>query len=100
VISAIKDRPLDDPEVGRVLLDIQTGIREEHKGGPFRIKELFTWGKVQNFRRLLITISVELGQQFTGSNMINVSVIVASILERKLIVRSTTRQLSSKIAWV
>ena len=73
VISAILDRPLDDDDVGRSILDIQTAIIEEHKGGPFRVRELFTWGKVQNLRRLVITISVQLGQQFTGSNMINVS---------------------------
>lgn len=36
-----------------------------------RFAELFTRGETQNLRRLLITISIELGQQFTGSNMIN-----------------------------
>ncbi|KAI5918990.1 general substrate transporter [Camillea tinctor] len=71
VIAAINGKPLDDADVGRTLLDIQSGLEEEHKGGPFRFKELFTWGKEQNLRRMFITVSVQLGQQFSGSNMIN-----------------------------
>ncbi|KAK7753270.1 hypothetical protein SLS62_004789 [Diatrype stigma] len=72
VLAAIAGRPVDDEAVvARALLDIQTGLAEEKKGGPFRVRELFAWGDVQNLRRLLITISVQLGQQFSGSNMIN-----------------------------
>ncbi|KAI0012427.1 general substrate transporter [Xylariaceae sp. FL0662B] len=71
VISAILDKPVDDDAVGKTLLDIQSGLEEELKNGPVRLKELFTWGEAQNLRRLLITISVQLGQQFSGSNMIN-----------------------------
>lgn len=69
VISALSDTAKDDPDVSRTVLDIQVGLEEERKGGPFRFTELFTWGEVQNLRRLLITITIELGQQFTGSNM-------------------------------
>lgn len=71
VIAAVRDVPVDDEDVGRTLLDIQSDLEEEFKDGPFRFAELFTWGKVQNFRRLLLTISIELCQQFSGSNMIN-----------------------------
>lgn len=71
VISSITDRALDDAHVGRTLLDIQSQLEDENKEGPFRIKELFTWGELQNLRRLLLIISVQLGQQFSGSNMIN-----------------------------
>ncbi|KAF4843487.1 Sugar transporter STL1 [Colletotrichum siamense] len=71
VIAAILDKPLDDEAVGRVLLDIQSGLEEEKRDGPFRFKELFSWGSQQNLRRLILTISVQLGQQFSGSNMIN-----------------------------
>ncbi|KAJ0420357.1 general substrate transporter [Aspergillus carlsbadensis] len=71
VVGAIENKSSNDPDVIRTILDIQVGLEEEHKGGPFRFKELFAWGDEQNLRRLLITISVELGQQFTGSNMIN-----------------------------
>ncbi|KAJ5017207.1 Sugar transporter STL1 [Colletotrichum sp. SAR 10_99] len=71
VIAAILDKPLDNEAVGRVLLDIQSGLEEEKRDGPFRFKELFSWGSQQNLRRLILTISVQLGQQFSGSNMIN-----------------------------
>lgn len=71
VICDLRDKPADDVEVDNLIVDIRTGLEEERGDGPFRIQELFTWGKIQNFRRLLITISIQLGQQFTGSNMIN-----------------------------
>ncbi|KAM5354023.1 hypothetical protein ACJ41O_000673 [Fusarium nematophilum] len=71
VIAAIMDKPLGDEAVTRVLLDIQSGLEEEHRDGPFRFKELLTWGSQQNLRRLLLIISVQMGQQFSGSNMIN-----------------------------
>jgi MFS family permease len=71
VIAAIEDKPLSDETISRTLLDIQTGLEEEQRGGPFRFAELFTNGETQNLRRLLLTISIELGQQFTGSNIIN-----------------------------
>lgn len=71
VVSDLTDQPLDDVRVHGVILDIRSGLEEEQKGGPFRFKELLTMGRVQNLRRLLITISIELIQQFSGSNMIN-----------------------------
>ncbi|KAK1141063.1 hypothetical protein N8T08_009636 [Aspergillus melleus] len=71
VIAAIEDKPVHDPSVSATVVDIRVNLEEEHKGGPFSIKELFTWGESQNLRRLLIIISIELGQQFSGSNMIN-----------------------------
>ncbi|KAF4465013.1 Sugar transporter [Fusarium albosuccineum] len=71
VISAIMDKPPTDESVTRVLLDIQSGLEEEHKDGPFKFKELLEWGTQQNLRRLLLIISIQMGQQFSGSNMIN-----------------------------
>jgi MFS family permease len=58
-------------QVHRIILDIRSGVEEEQKGGPFKIEELIYMGKSQNFRRLLLTISIEFIQQFSGSNMIN-----------------------------
>lgn len=71
MIAAIADRPLDDAGAGRVLAEIQSGLAEEHKDGPFRFRELLTWGELQNLGRLVLVVSVQLGQQFSGSNMIN-----------------------------
>lgn len=69
VVAALEDKPLDDPEVNVTLLDIRCVLEEEHKDGPFRFKELLDQGKTQNLRRLLIVISIQCCQQFTGSNM-------------------------------
>lgn len=71
VVAAVEDTTIDDANVTKTIMDIQFVLEEEQKDGPFRFKELFTWGEVQNLRRLIITITIELGQQFTGSNMIN-----------------------------
>lgn len=75
VTAALENLPLDDPTVDATIVDIRSGLEEEHKDGPFRFKELFQWGEVQNLRRLLIIISIQMGQQFSGSNMINVRVV-------------------------
>jgi sugar porter (SP) family MFS transporter len=71
VVSDLTDLPLHDVQVHRVMLDIRSGLEEEQKGGPFKVKEFFTMGKTRNFRRLLLAISIEGIQQFSGSNMIN-----------------------------
>ncbi|KAF2624979.1 general substrate transporter [Macroventuria anomochaeta] len=69
--AALEGKPLDDPTDNATILDIKSGLDEEHNDGLFRFMELFSWGGTQNVRRLLIVISIQLGQQFSGSNMIN-----------------------------
>ncbi|KAL9083887.1 MAG: hypothetical protein Q9159_005503 [Coniocarpon cinnabarinum] len=69
VVSALRDLPPDHFEVKTALLDIQTAVEQESRGGPFRWSEIFGWGKIQNFRRILLSIGIEIMQQFTGSNM-------------------------------
>ncbi|PSN67065.1 general substrate transporter [Corynespora cassiicola Philippines] len=71
VTAALEDKDIDDEGVNATILDIRSGLEEEQRGGPFTFKELFTWGETQNLRRLLIVISIQMGQQFSGSNMIN-----------------------------
>ncbi|KAL6854833.1 hypothetical protein ACO1O0_005960 [Amphichorda felina] len=71
VVAALDGKPSDHAEVHRIILDIRVGLEEEQKGGPFRFAELFSWGETQNLRRLLLVISIQLFQQFSGSNMIN-----------------------------
>lgn len=70
-IAAIEDIPEDDERVFQTLQDIKAVIQEEHEGGPFRFEELFSFDETQNFRRLCIVISVQLCQQFSGSNFLN-----------------------------
>lgn len=71
VVAALDDKLVDHEDVNRIILDIHVGLEEEQKGGPFRFAELFSWGETQNFRRLLLIISIQLFQQFSGSNMLN-----------------------------
>lgn len=71
VIAAIAGKPSNDPSVKRTISSIQKSLDKENQDGPFHFRELFTWGLTQNFRRLLLAISVQLAQQFSGSNMIN-----------------------------
>jgi hypothetical protein len=73
VIAALRGTTVEDEEVEQMALNIQAAILEESKGGPFKIKELFTGGKVANGRRTAITVAVQLMQQFTGANMMCVS---------------------------
>lgn len=69
VIAALKGASIDDEEVEQMALGIQAALLEESKGGPFKLKEMFTGGKVANGRRTAITVAVQLMQQFTGANM-------------------------------
>jgi MFS family permease len=62
--------PLDDPQVTLIYEGIQEAIRLESEGGPFRYKELFTGGKLQNFRRILLCIGVDGFSQLSGINLI------------------------------
>lgn len=71
IVARLQDKHADHPDVLAVVHDIQSVLEEERKDGPFRFKELFTNGKDQNLRRLILTIFIQLGQQFSGSNMIN-----------------------------
>lgn len=70
-MAALEGKMDDDTDVNRIILDIRVGLEEEQKGGPFKFAELFSWGETQNFRRLLLIISIQLAQQFSGSNMLN-----------------------------
>ncbi|KAI5801273.1 general substrate transporter [Geopyxis carbonaria] len=61
----------DHPDIVRLRVDIETSVAAESTGEEFSLRELFTGGKIQNFRRICLSIGIELMQQFTGSNMIN-----------------------------
>ncbi|KAF9884240.1 hypothetical protein FE257_001972 [Aspergillus nanangensis] len=71
VIAALYDVPEDDEQVVQTLIDIESAIREDNQGGPLKMKEFFSGGKVQQFRRLVLITLIQIMQQFSGSNMIN-----------------------------
>lgn len=66
-----KTATAEHPDVVYLRRQIETGIELESAGGPFQYKELFQGGKVQNLRRIILCMAVNVMQQFTGSNMIN-----------------------------
>ncbi|CAG8076186.1 unnamed protein product [Penicillium salamii] len=71
VIAAINDVSPDDPLVIQALADIEKAVHEDIQGDQVGWRDFFSHGKLQNWRRLLLIILIEIMQQFTGSNMIN-----------------------------
>ncbi|KAH8898093.1 sugar transporter [Thozetella sp. PMI_491] len=71
VLSALHNLPEDHAEVQLNLLEIQTAQELASRGGPFKYKELFSGGKLQNWRRTIITAGIMVMQQWTGANFIN-----------------------------
>lgn len=71
ILSRLNDLPPDHPDVLEQKRYIEASVRQESEGGAFKAKELFTTGKIGNFRRICITVGIMFMQQFTGSNMIN-----------------------------
>jgi hypothetical protein len=72
VLSALegKNVPLDHPRVLKLFDEIETAIALESAGGPFKYSELFTGGKLQNGRRIVLCFACAAFQQLTGINMI------------------------------
>ncbi|CAG9991117.1 unnamed protein product [Clonostachys byssicola] len=71
VLAALHNLPEDHTEVQLSLQEIHTAQELVSRGGPFHYKELFTGGKLQNWRRTALTVGIMIMQQFTGANMIN-----------------------------
>jgi hypothetical protein len=73
VLAALegKNVPLDDPRVLNLFAEIETAMEMESAGGPFKYTELFTGGKLQNFRRIVLCFTCGAFQQLTGINMIS-----------------------------
>lgn len=63
------DLPEDSPEVQLSLQEIYTAQEMVSSGGPLSYKELFSGGKLQNWRRTTLTVLIMVMQQFTGANM-------------------------------
>jgi hypothetical protein len=65
------DASTTHPDIIYMKRQIETGIELESAGGPFKYRELLTGGSIQNFRRIVLCMAVNVMQQFTGANMIN-----------------------------
>jgi hypothetical protein len=85
VISALDDKPSSDPEVRRTFHAIREavyihelseekpstgGSKSVASRGKVSLKELFTGGPSQNFRRASLGIVIQCFQQITGINLI------------------------------
>lgn len=78
VISALDDAPVSNPEVMRTYHAIREAVIMEGavvtEKGDYQdkasLKELFTHGRSQNFRRAALGVIVQCFQQITGINLI------------------------------
>jgi hypothetical protein len=72
VICALEDRPHDDPAVQRTFHGIREAIAVEASAGSGRsaLREIFTGGPAQNFRRAALGVVIQCFQQITGINLI------------------------------
>ncbi|RHZ70696.1 hypothetical protein CDV55_101537 [Aspergillus turcosus] len=61
-----KNVPESDPRVVELSTEIVKSIELESADGPFKMKELFQGGKLQNFRRMCICFAVDAFQQLGG----------------------------------
>jgi Sugar (and other) transporter len=71
VISALDDLPHTDPEVQRTYRAILDTVRvEDGDGRGESLRDLFTGGRTQNFRRATLGVVIQCFQQITGINLI------------------------------
>ena len=71
VLSGLAGKPRDDPEVQTQMTVIVDGIRASgHAGGVTPYSALFTGGKTQNFRRMILGASSQMMQQLSGCNAV------------------------------
>ncbi|RYO79593.1 hypothetical protein DL766_001203 [Monosporascus sp. MC13-8B] len=71
VLGALSGVPRDDAYVRTQMTVITTAIRNSgHAGGVTPIGELFTNGKTQHFRRLILGASSQMMQQLSGCNAV------------------------------
>ncbi|KAK0206623.1 general substrate transporter [Desarmillaria ectypa] len=73
VISALDDKPTNDPEVRQTFKAINEAVELEEgntPAGKVALKEIFTGGRSQNFRRVALGVVIQAFQQLTGINLI------------------------------
>ncbi|THG95507.1 hypothetical protein EW026_g6162 [Hermanssonia centrifuga] len=72
VISALEDKPYDHPSVQQTYQGIREAVAVETRTSTGRspLREIFTGGPNQNFRRAALGVIVQCFQQITGCNLI------------------------------
>ncbi|KIK65238.1 hypothetical protein GYMLUDRAFT_71082 [Collybiopsis luxurians FD-317 M1] len=73
VISVLDNKPINDPEVKQTFHAIQESFLLEEgldSKGKVSLREIFTGGRSQNFRRVMLGVVVQAFQQITGINLI------------------------------
>ncbi|THH33667.1 hypothetical protein EUX98_g530 [Antrodiella citrinella] len=72
VICALEDKPYDDPLVQQTYLGIREAVAVESGSdtGRSSLREIFTGGRSQNFRRAFLGVVNQCFQQITGINLI------------------------------
>lgn len=72
VICALEDKPYDDASVQQTFLGIQEAVAVESgaSSGRSPLREVFTGGRSQNFRRAFLGVVNQCFQQITGINLI------------------------------
>ncbi|KAI0347352.1 general substrate transporter [Trametopsis cervina] len=71
VICALEDKPHTDPHVQQTFLGIKEAVAIESKSnGRSPLRDIFTGGPTQNFRRATLGVVIQCFQQITGINLI------------------------------
>lgn len=70
VTARFLGKPIDDQEVRMEIQNIVDGLEAQGSLGKFSNKELLTNGPSQNFRRTLLGVAAQFGQQICGINLI------------------------------
>lgn len=72
VIAALEGKAYDEPSVRQTYLGIREAVNIESDipGGHSPVREIFTGGRSQNFRRAFLGVVNQCFQQITGINII------------------------------
>lgn len=70
VLAGLRGLPRNDPEIQIQVSIIQDSIRASGSGGKTPYKSLFTSGKTQHFRRMVLGASSQMMQQLSGCNAV------------------------------
>ena len=72
MICALEDKEYTAPSVQHTFLGIREAIAIEERKGSDRspLREIFTQGPSQNFRRAALGVVIQCFQQITGINLI------------------------------